>query len=58
MKPEYALAYPGKEPVSSLRWGAIRDGLENIAAINLLEYYIGENRRRELARFMLLLKPE
>jgi len=55
---EYALVYPGKEPVSSLRWEAVRDGLEDIAAIYLLEYYIGENRRRELARFTLLIKPE
>jgi len=42
---EYALVYPGIKPVSSLRWEAVRDGLEDIAAINLLEHYITENRR-------------
>jgi len=42
---EYALVYPGIKPVSSLRWEAVRDGLEDIAAIKLLEQYIAENRR-------------
>jgi len=34
---EYALVYPGVLPVPSIRWEAVRDGLEDIAAAKLLE---------------------
>lgn len=37
---EYALVYPGELPVPSVRWEAVRDGLEDIAAIALLEEQI------------------
>jgi hypothetical protein len=33
---EYALVYPGPLPVSSVRWEAVRDGLEDVAAARLL----------------------
>ncbi len=34
---EYALVYPGREPVPSVRWEAVRDGLEDIGALSLLK---------------------
>jgi hypothetical protein len=34
---EYALVYPGDNAVPSVRWEAVRDGLEDVAAIALLE---------------------
>ena len=34
---EYALVYPGEQPVPSVRWEAVRDGLEDVSAITLLE---------------------
>jgi hypothetical protein len=34
---EYALVYPGELPIPSVRWEAVRDGLEDVAAITLLE---------------------
>jgi len=37
---EYALVYPGMLPVPSVRWEAVRDGLEDIAAAKLLEQAI------------------
>ncbi|MBI2424409.1 MAG: PQQ-binding-like beta-propeller repeat protein [Candidatus Hydrogenedentes bacterium] len=33
---EYALVYPGSTPVGSVRWEAVRDGLEDAAAIAML----------------------
>ncbi len=41
---EYALVYPGIRPVPSVRWEAVRDGLEDIAAMKLLERAIAANR--------------
>lgn len=37
---EYALVYPGDLPVPSVRWEAVRDGLEDVAAMVLLENQI------------------
>ncbi len=34
---EYALVYPGDLPVSSVRWEALRDGLEDVAAMAMLK---------------------
>ena len=42
---EYALVYPGELPVPSVRWEAVRDGLEDIAAVTLLEEQIQRCRR-------------
>jgi PQQ-like domain/Domain of unknown function (DUF4091) len=42
---EYALVYPGELPVPSVRWEAARDGLEDIAAITLLEEQIKRHRQ-------------
>ncbi len=42
---EYALVYPGELPVPSARWEAVRDGLEDIAAIALLEEQIQRHRK-------------
>ncbi len=42
---EYALVYPGDTPVPSVRWEAIRDGLEDITAITVLEQQIKRNRK-------------
>ena len=39
---EYCLVYPGKLPVPSARWEAARDGLEDIAAVVLLEQAIAK----------------
>ena len=41
---EYALVYPGALPVPSARWEAVRDGLEDVAAITLLERQIRRHR--------------
>ncbi len=41
---EYALVYPGELPVPSVRWEAVRDGLEDVAAIALLEAQIQRHR--------------
>jgi hypothetical protein len=41
---EYALVYPGNPPVPSARWEAARDGLEDIAALTLLEQQIQRHR--------------
>ncbi len=34
---EYALVYPGPVPVPSVRWEAVRDGLEDVAAARMLK---------------------
>ena len=44
---EYALVYPGDRPVPSVRWEAVRDGLEDVAAITLLEQEIERNRQQD-----------
>lgn len=41
---EYALVYPGEVPVSSVRWEAVRDGIEDIGAIRVLEAAIAETQ--------------
>ena len=51
---EYALVYPGDTPVPSVRWEAVRDGLEDITAITLLEQEI--ERNRELGENLELIK--
>jgi outer membrane protein assembly factor BamB len=40
---EYALTYPGSLPVSSLRWEAVRDSLQDVAALDLLRKEIARN---------------
>ena len=42
---EYCLVYPGNLPTPSVRWEAVRDGLEDVAAIALLEQAIQRNRQ-------------
>lgn len=42
---EYALVYPGELPVPSVRWEAVRDGLEDVAAMTLLEEQIQRHRQ-------------
>jgi len=42
---EYALVYPGELPVPSVRWEAVRDGMEDVAAITLLERRMETHRR-------------
>ena len=42
---EYALVYPGELPVPSVRWEAVRDGMEDIAAMTLLEEQIQRHRQ-------------
>ena len=37
---EYELVYPGELPVPSVRWEAARDGLEDVAAVAMLEHAI------------------
>jgi outer membrane protein assembly factor BamB len=41
---EYALVYPGDMPVASVRWEALRDGLEDVAAMAMLKERIEANR--------------
>jgi hypothetical protein len=41
---EYALVYPGALPVPSVRWEAVRDGLEDVAAMSQLEARIEARR--------------
>ena len=43
---EYALVYPGALPVPSVRWEAVRDGLEDIAAVMLLEEAVASGTAR------------
>jgi hypothetical protein len=43
---EYALVYPGEMPVSSVRWEALRDGLEDVAAMAMLKERIEANRNK------------
>ena len=42
---EYALVYPGERPVPSVRWEALRDGMEDVAAMALLEERMAAHRR-------------
>lgn len=42
---EYALVYPGELPVPSVRWEAVRDGLEDVAAVALLEEQMQRHRQ-------------
>lgn len=42
---EYALVYPGELPVPSVRWEALRDGLEDVAAMAMLEAQIARHRQ-------------
>jgi hypothetical protein len=42
---EYCLVYPGDLPIPSVRWEAVRDGLEDVSAIALLEQAIRRNRQ-------------
>lgn len=41
---EYTLVYPGELPVPSVRWEAVRDGLEDVAALAVLEEQIQRHR--------------
>ena len=44
---EYALVYPGgAKPVPSVRWEALRDGMEDIAAVRGLEDAIAQNKAK------------
>ena len=45
MNDEYALVYPGDRPVPSVRWEAVRDGLEDVAAMALLEEQMQRHRQ-------------
>jgi hypothetical protein len=47
---EYALVYPGELPVPSVRWEAVRDGLEDVSAIALLEQAMQRNRQSTTKR--------
>src|SRR6185436_10693885 len=42
---EYALVYPGQLPVPSVRWEAVRDGLEDTAAIEMLKQLVKRHRQ-------------
>jgi len=50
---EYALVYPGEEPVPSVRWEAVRDGVEDMAALTLLQQQIERNREKGLHRDLI-----
>ena len=43
---EYALVYPGDVPVSSVRWEAARDGIEDVGAMRLLEQALTDARAK------------
>lgn len=43
---EYGLVYPGDLPVPSARWESVRDGLEDVAAMALLEEAIAQARAK------------
>ncbi|MCX5771488.1 MAG: DUF4091 domain-containing protein [Candidatus Hydrogenedentes bacterium] len=45
---EYALVYPGEKPVPSVRWEAVRDGLEDIAAFVLLKQRVEARRGSDI----------
>ncbi len=47
---EYALVYPGELPVPSVRWEAVRDGLEDVSAITLLEDAVRRQRQSTTKR--------
>jgi hypothetical protein len=42
---EYCLVYPGNLPTPSVRWEAVRDGLQDVSAIALLEQAVQKNRQ-------------
>ena len=42
---EYCLVYPGKLPIPSVRWEAVRDGLGDVSAISLFEQALQRNRQ-------------
>ena len=42
---EYCLVYPGDLPTPSIRWEAVRDGLEDVSAIALLQQAMQRNRQ-------------
>lgn len=42
---EYMMMYPGDRPVPSPRWEALRDGIEDVTALEMLERAIERNRR-------------
>jgi outer membrane protein assembly factor BamB len=46
---EYALVYPGLQPVPSVRWEAVRDGLEDVTAITILQEQIEKHKQNETA---------
>ena len=46
---EYALVYPGQKPVASVRWEAVRDGLEDITALALLQEKIKKQQQNKNA---------
>jgi len=50
---EYGLVYPGDLPVPSIRWEAVRDGLEDVAALVLLEEAIQRGRAAGAAADLL-----
>lgn len=50
---EYGLVYPGELPVPSIRWEAVRDGLEDVAALVLLEQAIQRSRAAGAAADLL-----
>jgi len=37
--------YPGDRPIPSPRWEALRDGIEDVTALQMLEQAIGRHRR-------------
>jgi hypothetical protein len=45
MNDEFPLVYPGTKPTPSVRWEALRDGLEDVSAISLLEHQIVVNEK-------------
>lgn len=55
---EYALVYPGEAPVPSVRWEAVRDGLEDIAAVRLLEQRQHEHPRPETEQLLRRLRTD
>src|SRR5207244_4683348 len=46
LKDEFALVYPGEEPVPSVRWEAVRAGLEDGGAMQLLGGSVGAGNRQ------------
>ncbi|OPZ65135.1 MAG: hypothetical protein BWY83_03065 [bacterium ADurb.Bin478] len=50
---EYALVYPGEAPVPSVRWEAVRDGVEDMAALALLQQQIERGRNTSSQRDLI-----